>query len=1242
MVKNSNWDFFVDVGGTFTDCLGRSPDGQLHRAKVLSRGSLSVRVRERVSANRLKLFEDPGCPEQLFDGFFIQMEGLVSDVKVCGWDPKTLVLELDQVIPGNVQIHSENIELCSPWEAPILGMKLILLRAGIEPSTANLRMRLATTRCTNALLEKTGIKPVLFLTAGFPHLLQIGDQRRTELFDLVPKKRDTLQGCVVEVCERVSPEGFIEKLPQKDEIIQRTQELINEGHETAVISFLHSHLNPKNENLVASWVEKAGFSHVIRSNEIHPFINWLPRCECAVVEAYLRPILENYLDRIENELGENGKLLVMTSEGGLLDRGQYRAVDSLLSGPAGGVVGAVSMAGPSGAQNFINLDMGGTSTDVSRYSDGFSRQSFHCVGDARITGNALHIETIAAGGGSICQVVDGLLRVGPSSAGSFPGPACYGFGGPFCLTDINLLLGRLDPNSFSTPLNLIHSELRLAEMVEESGKSARDLLDGFIAIADDAMANAIRKVSIEQGYDPMDHSLVAFGGAGGQHACGVAKRLGITKILSPADSGLLSAFGLSRARIERTIEHPISGLIEPEKIRLLEKSMRDQGISAIAKAGDGGQVIDKSAKLRLIGQEATIEIDYTDPENLDSLFRKKFVDIFGYFPKGKDIEMYSLLIRVTGGEAEQISEEFPPGSIVNSSSISGEIFRRNDLNPGDCLIGPCLLVDNYGALWIDSDWQASMGTRGTLSITDISDLHNRLFPIHAKTELFTNRFLCLVEEMGVQLERTALSVNVRERLDFSCALLDGEARLVVNAPHIPVHLGAMGLCVRRILERIKSVKRGDILVSNHPGFGGSHLPDITLVMPIWGKGDKPVAYLANRAHHAEIGGIVPGSMPANAHSLEEEGVVIHPMHLFKEGESKFSEIELLLSSATFPSRQVDINLADLHAQVASLRLGADQLFSLIEDYGDAEISLYLSKLTQESSTACRDFVNSLKPGKISGEQILDDGSSLTLELSVKPNSVSFDFSGSSCSQKSNLNAPEAIVYSSLSYCLRVIIGCDLPLNEGLLDPLRINISEGSILKPIFSEDNAVSPGVAGGNVEVSQRLTDLIFSLLGEIGCSQGTMNNLTFGNDDFSHYETIGGGSGAMVGLNGTSAVQVHMTNTAITDPEILETRFPVRLLRFAIRENSGGTGQWRGGDGIEREYLFNETMHLSILSQRRKSRPDGILGGGKGLAGEQILVRSTGERIVLKPSETISVKSDDRLILRTPGGGGAGEELS
>jgi 5-oxoprolinase (ATP-hydrolysing) len=1239
--NSESWEFFVDTGGTFTDCLGRSPNGDFFRAKVLSRGSLSAKVVKIIGPKKILLSCNNDWPSDFPIGFTLRFSQKKEfSTRVIRWQPLSLELTIENELPDSKEVLGA-IELHSGWESPVLGMRLILARQGVEVGKITSNMRLATTRCTNALLEGKGTHPVLITTSGFADLLEIGDQRRLQLFDLVPQKRRGLAGQVFEINERMDAEGNSIMPPVRAEVEQLASELVKKGQRIAVVSLMHSSANDQHEKMTAHIFRLAGMEKVVESAEIHAFPKWLPRTESAVVEAYLSDILDEYLNQVERSLGQGGQLWVMGSSGGLQKRYNYRAIDSLLSGPAAGVVGAGAIAQAVGVNQFINLDMGGTSTDVSRYSDSYDYHSPHQVGEARISSVSLKIETVAAGGGSICKVENGLLRVGPESAGANPGPACYGFGGPLCLTDVNLILGRLSINRFSTPVYPDFSRQRIDELVATTGRKEKDLLHGFLAVANDAMASAIRKVSVEEGYDPTEHALVAFGGAGGQHACGVAERLKMNQIILPADSGLLSAYGLSKARVERIIEKSLICPMDPLVVQKFEDDMIRQGKAELADLGNRVESVEKRAFIRLLGQDFPMEIIYEDPNELELKYRKKFERVFGYFPKHPTFELHSLRILLAGSSHRNVHEEFYDLNNCERAEHKGEI-DRSDLCPKDSLDGPLLITDEYSTLWVNSGWKIRKGSKGSLILDRSKDKKqvDAKIPSSARRELFSSRFLYLAEEMGAQLERTALSTNVRERLDFSCALLDENGFLVANAPHIPVHLGAMGIFARSLIDRFPQLSKGDVLVSNHPAFGGSHLPDISVLAPVFGEDNRPVCFLANRAHHAEIGGISAGSMPAGASSLAEEGVVLVPQFLFAAGQSRLEQIETVLRSQPYPSRQVPENLADLSAQVASLRLGMESMEAFLTSYGEVEIRAQMQALREESRLSCRKYLENLGSVGLSGIMQLDDGDALHLEVRVKSGRAVFDFSGTSSERGDNLNATAAIVYSAVCYSLRVLINSNLPLNEGLLDPVEVIIPKGSILQPYFSLEKERCPGVAGGNVEISQRLVDLILSSVFQVvACSQGTMNNVTFGNEKFSHYETLCGGSGAKIGQDGTSAVQVHMTNTAITDPEILEAKFPIRLLAFRKRSGSGGVGTWQGGEGIVREYLFEEEMQISLLTQSRLHPPAGLAGGGTGACGKQVIIRANGIELPLDFSHRCKVFRGDRLLVFTPGGGGAGE---
>ncbi len=1238
------WRIHVDTGGTFTDCIAEAPDGSVARAKALSRGTLPAVLMETRSPRDLRIEAPWDAPDDFPVGFgvrFASRPQVLSEVSA--YETATSNLTLADDLPFTPE-PGEPLELDSGLEAPILAARLALSSAGGDLATSRVSMRLATTRCTNALLEGKGTAPVFFVTRGFRDLLRIGDQRRLGLFDLCPRKRKPLHAEVVEVPERLDRAGGVLKPLDLDPLREPVRALRAEGREVAAVSLLHSYANPIHEEALAAFLQDEGFSVVTASAAIHPFSKWLSRAESAVVEAYLDPDLREYLANVSASL-TGGSLRVMTSAGGLVSKDSYRSVDSLLSGPAGGVVGAASVAKRADMDKIIALDMGGTSADVSRFDGDFDYRDRHEVGSALVSAPSLRIETVAAGGGSICRLHGDLLAVGPESAGARPGPACYGFGGPLCLTDVNLLVGRLSPDHFATPVFPDESERRLEEVLVGSGRSREETLHGFLDVANDVMAGAIRKVSVREGYDPADYALVAFGGAGGQHACGVADKLGITRILSPSDAGLLSAYGLSRATLERFSERQVLCPLDETDLSTLESELAHEALTALAQETDGGKVRRKTAFLRYRGQDAPLEIDYRDLTALRSLFEERYRETFGYLPDNRPLEIVAMRVIASVEVEPEATETFPPRTPDEPTQANPSTFvhLRESLEPHAALPGPALLPDAFGTLFVESGWEARVGDRGSLLLEKIPSseapptVSSGLRGVAAR-ELFANRFLTLVEEMGGQLERTALSTNVKERLDFSCALLDADGNLTANAPHVPVHLGALGLCVREIADAL-SLGPGDVVISNHPGFGGSHLPDVTVIAPVHDDEENLFAYVANRAHHAEVGGVRPGSMPPEARNLAEEGVVIPPTYLFRGGESRMDEVARLFREGPWPSRRPEENLADVLAQVAAVRRGADALTVLAREHGAATLAEHMGFLRQRSADICREFLAGLGDCELRAEQSLDDGSPLVATITIRDDRATFDFTGTSSRHPANLNATAAIVRSAVVYVLRLLAERDVPLNEGFLDPVEIILPEDSLLSPRFSSDPSKAPAVAGGNVEVSQRLVDLLLLAFGRVACSQGTMNNVIFGDATRSHYETVAGGAGAGLGFDGVSGVHVHMTNTAITDPEILELRQPVRLERFRLREGSGGPGSWPGGDGVEREYLFEEPMSVSLLTQRRNEGPEGMAGGEPGQPGQQVLVRADGSREILPAVAKLEVSPGDRLLLLTPGGGGAGQ---
>ncbi len=1076
------WAIHVDTGGTFTDCITEAPDGEIFRAKVLSHGSLPGVVDEIIGSRSMRIKVPWRAPDDFPVGFTVLFPDLPDfRCKVSGYHASSGRIIVDEDLPI-VSSSGEPVELVSGWEAPILAARLILAAQGVDLGQASVVMRLATTRCTNALLEGKGAPPVFFVTRGFPDLLRIGDQRRLGLFDLCPRKRQPLHGRVVEVNERLDRQGAVlEKLDPED-LRERVQPLLESGCRVAAISLLHSHLNPRHEEQLAEFLREMGFEVVTASANIRPFHKWLPRAESAVVEAYLTPVLNQYLGKVASEI-EDGSLHVMTSAGGLVGTESYRAIDSLLSGPAGGVVGAVAVSRRVGLDKVIALDMGGTSADVSRFDGDFDYSDRHAVGEALVSSLALRIETVAAGGGSHCWLDGDLLAVGPASAGARPGPACYGYGGPLCLTDVNLLLGRLDLSLFTVPVFPQESERRLAELLEGTGRAPEDVLLGFLEVADDLMAGAIRKISVREGYDPSEYALVAFGGAGGQHACGVAEKLGITQVLSPADAGLLSAYGLSRALLERIAERQVLKLLSVEQLFPIEDELREDALAALASEGifvSDQAIRRKTAFIRYQGQDAALEIDYQELADLQALFEKRYTQVFGYLPSDCPLEVVSLRLIASVDAASQEDETVPPSADVLEAAVpSGEfaVFSRDKLVPGQRIEGPALVPDSFGTLFLKAGWRAGVGDQQSLLLERVPANRESAPPSHelgmAARELFANRFLTLADEMGAQLQRTALSINVKERLDFSCALLDQEGRLVANAPHVPVHLGALGVCVREIISKLPP-EPGDVLVSNHPAYGGSHLPDVTVLAPVHDELGQLVAFVANRAHHAEIGGIRPGSMSPEAGNLAEEGVVIPPTRLFRGGVSKVVEMADVFRQGPWPSRRPEENLSDLLAQVAAIRTGSNALEKLVREHGTATVAKHMTFLRERSASICRQFLARYDHAELHAEEHLDDGSKIVARIEIREGRAIFDFTGTSPRHPGNLNATDAIVRSAVVYVLRLLTEADVPLNEGFLDPVDILLTDDSLLAPRFFEDPALAPAVSGGNVEVSQRLVDTL------------------------------------------------------------------------------------------------------------------------------------------------------------------------
>jgi 5-oxoprolinase (ATP-hydrolysing) len=1223
------WKIRTDTGGTFTDALALDPRGQRHRLKILSSGALRASLVEASgSSGRIHVRGLPAMPRDFFRGFTLRVLPGGEETPVIGSEEGSVSLTLS--IPLSCPAGSV-VEISSGEEAPVVAAR-ILTQTRPGDVFPPLDFRLATTRATNALLERKIAPVVLFTNRGFEDLPAIGDQRRPDLFALAPELPPPLLVGGFGLSGRMDAAGNELEPLSREEVEGIGREALGKfPGASAAVALLHSHRNPAHERLAESALRDAGFTHVAISSALAPSIKLLHRSQTAIVEAALSPIIGRFLENIRQPTGQ-ARLWMMNSAGSVLPAEGFAAKDALLSGPAAGVVGATTVARRLGWQKILTFDMGGTSTDVARIEGAYPYQFEHQVGEARLVFPSIRIETVAAGGGSICRWADGRLHVGPESAGANPGPACYGKGGPLTVTDLNLLLGYFRPEDAPVPIVREPALARLEELAATiagaTGEAIRplDLAADLRRLAIEIMADAIRTVSLREGADPADYSLVAFGGAGPQHACEVAAALGIRRVAIPADAGLLSASGLHHAPVERIAESLEIRLLQELEPFIAEKfrKLREQSISAVRRdAGPDAEIeIQRQfLTLRLRGQDSTIPIEWTESQLVKEKFSLEYVKQFHREPPQRPIEVVSL--RVVA------STVIPPA--------------EPELLSDPRLSGPSLLQDGFSTCLIPAGWSYHKGSLGTLVLERNRETGNGTSTSSTvQTELFRARFGSLVDDMGALLVHTALSTNIRERLDFSCALLDPEGYLVVNAPHIPVHLGALGVCVRLVAEKL-ALRPGDVVITNHPAFGGSHLPDVTLLAPVHGDDGRLLGYVANRAHHAEIGGLTPGSMPPHAKRLDEEGVVIPPTFLAREGEPPdWGEMEMLFRSGPWPSRNPIENLADLQGQWTSLIHAREDLRTLARRHGPAALLRAMDNIARQARdalVAALDRLDWSTPRE--AEEFLDDGSRIHVRLRRLENGrIEIDCSGSSPQHPGNFNATPAIATSSVLYVTRLLAGGNLPLNDGLLHPISLILEEGTILSPHFTESGETCPAVVAGNVETSQHLVNALLKALDLAACSQGTMNNVLFGNESFAHYETLGGGHGATPERAGLSGRHSHMTNTAITDPEILEHRFPVRLWKFALRPGSGGKGSHHGGDGLVREYEFLAPVRVSLLGSKRSAGPEGAHGGSAGQPGGQEVRGLDGIWREVPGVVSLDLSPGERLRVSTPGGGAWGAE--
>ncbi len=1249
------WQIWIDTGGTFTDCIAIDPKGETKRLKVLSNSVLRGSITDQ-RGNILQLDINWPIETDIFQDFTASIFSLKKNTrKIKSVDVEKSIVFLDRPVSGNVV--GNTIEISSGEEVPVLAARLATATK-LNESFPSIDMKLGSTRGTNALLEKKGARTALLITKGFEDLLKIGTQQRPNLFTLHIEKNPPLNEISIGIDERIDKDGNVLvpfHIKSLDRVIQK---LKKKKIDSVAIALINSYKNPKHEILVKKKLQQAGFRFVVTSHELSSQIKILPRAETTVADAYLSPIIQTYINKITSGLGDN-PLKVMTSSGGLVDSKIFRPKESLLSGPAGGVVGAKTVAELSHENKLITFDMGGTSTDVSLYNNRYDYRFESKVGDIKILSPSLAIETIAAGGGSICDFDGYRFTVGPHSAGANPGPACYGAGGPLTITDVNLLLGRIEPSLFALPLHEDRSKLALQNLLVKAEKStkkkynAEEVLMSLRQIANEKMADAIKKVSVAHGFSPSDFVLLTFGGAGGQHAISLAEMLGMKKILVPYDAGLLSAYGIGHARVEifeeaqvlqklndveNKLHHLVENLFRKGRIRMQKQGIKSNEI-----------LIDKVLLyLRYENQDSSLEIEWTNGSNLEKSFRHKYESIFGYVIKRKiEVESVKIVVVSKAKQEKRVlakrSKYKPQHLKMVKSFLNGRwkqipFYKWENLQAGAFISGPALVASHNSTTMVEDRWDFYLDENNN-AILKTADEKRKVQIRHsdeAALELFSNRFTAIAQNMGAALQRSSFSVNVKERLDFSCAMLDSKGFLVVNAPHIPVHLGSLGLCVRQVMNKIR-IEKGDVIITNHPAFGGSHLPDVTLIKPVYFK-NQLVGFVANRAHHAEIGGKKPGSMPADAATLDEEGVIIPPTYLVRRGVVNWNATAELFKKAKFPSRLPEENYADINGALASINLGEKELIALCAREELQTVQEFMKKLKQYSSDLLTERIKLSGAKRFAAQERLDDGSKLKVKIRLQPKLVTIDFTGTSKVHSGNLNATPAIVQSVVLYVLRLWVDKPIAMNEGLMERVKIILPDG-MLNPDFSDPDKL-PAVVGGNTEVSQRLTDTLLKALKLSACSQGTMNNFLFGNEKFGYYETIGGGSGAVMGKNGADAVHTHMTNTRITDPEILEHRYPVRLGSFSIRQNSGGKGKWKGGNGIVRELIFNDKMSVNILAQHRKEKPYGIAGGGSGKTGKQMLIRKDGAEILLRGQAQIEVKKGDRVIVETPGGGGAGRK--
>jgi 5-oxoprolinase (ATP-hydrolysing) len=1192
------WQFWIDRGGTFTDIVARDPEGRLSTHKLLSEN-----------------------PERYRDA-------AIAGIKT------VLGIPLDQPIP-------RGLVDC---------------------------VKMGTTVATNALLERKGERTALVVNRGFSDILRIGNQARPRLFDLKVVLPTLLYEEVVEVAGRVDVHGAEMEALDEAATLAAFRAVRAKGIQAIAIVMMHAWKFPAHEKRLAALAREAGFTQVSASHEVSPLLRLVPRGDTTVVDAYLSPILRRYVEQVASEL-QGVRLYFMQSNGGLAEAHRFQGKDAILSGPAGGIVGAARTAGMAGIERIIGFDMGGTSTDVALYDGAFERAFETAVAGVRMRAPMMAINTVAAGGGSILHFEAGRFRVGPDSAGANPGPACYRRGGPLAVTDANVCVGKIQPNHFPAifgpngdqklDAGIVQAKFQaLAERIAaETGvtRDPRDVAEGYLRIAVANMANAIKQVSVQKGHDATRFALQCFGGAGGQHACLVADELGMETVFIHPYAGVLSAYGMGLAdqtvMREQAVEVTLSAEAMPQLAALLERLGGEASAELAVQGGDPARAtVAKKLHVRYAGTEAALIVDFAEASAVEAAFTTAHRARFGFATPGRALIVEAVAVEATS-----------PGEVVNEATIPAStglpapidtvemwsggkahatpVYDRAALRAGDRIPGPALIREAIATTVVEPGWTAEVSGLDHMTLKRTTA---RQFVAASGTEradpvlleLFNNLFMNVAEQTGAVLQNTSMSVNIKERLDFSCAIFDATGGLVANAPHVPVHLGAMGESVRTVLARRGSTLRpGDVVALNNPYNGGTHLPDVTVITPVFDAAGKEILFfVGSRGHHADIGGITPGSTPPASRTLEEEGVVIDDFLLVDQGHFREPEFRAVLAGAKYPARSPDVNVADIKAQVAANEKGVQELQRVVAQFGWGTVSAYMKHVMDNAEESVRQVLARIGNGSF--DYVMDDGAPLKVRVTVDQaaRTAVVDFTGTGPQRDNNFNAPPAVTRAAVLYVFRCLVGSDIPLNDGCLKPIEIRIPPGTFLSP--------HPGAAvvAGNTEVSQATCNALFGALGALACSQATMNNFLFGDATRQYYETICGGMGAGDGHDGTSAVQTHMTNTRMTDPEVLELRYPVSLELFGMRRGSGGAGQWRGGDGSVRRIRFLEPMTAVIVSSRRNVAPFGLAGGADGAAGRQWVERAGGGKDVLTGTDKAELAPGDVFVIETPGGGGYG----